>query len=675
MALMSQSMLAATHASPSSMHHFDQLDALRGVACGAVLLAHLKSVNQLSWMPDILGTAGVGVFFTLSGFLITRILLRERNSSRGLQDFYNRRVARIFPIYYLTLAVLAVIQPSKELAWCANFTFNLRFLASSYNYFCANPMDIETPPVAHFWSLCVEEHFYWVWPVVVIYCPLRVIRLVPWLIIFSTPMVCWKVNGFLDASNLIRPEIEGLVSRITITQLVAISIGCLIAFHEKSMLMPMRLGRHAIQRSCVIGAALCVFAIVVGSCVATLPRQVVDAFSGTLLHVFCGGAFLIALSATLLGRIRLLCRLGAISYGLYLYHLPVYAFYGLSTVGERASVKRGAAALLTTLVLAVISYRVIELPIQSWVRSTQRKGGAKGWLSPIGMVATIVVFAAFAKSLGGAYFSKAPDAMRNKMLANSVEAIVVGSSHAEYGIASPEFRMLTYNMGFESQDLWYDCEIATLLADRLPRMRLVIFSVSTFSLRLAQADIDREKWKESLYFNVWGIPSRNVNADSRRYGWFALANKGYYVDRMKSKAMLSDESDRGWLRNKSARLDKKSGRVAAERHRKASADRIEENKRKILQTIEFLQARGIEVIFVATPTNSCYRENTTDIQRSECFAFIGEMCNYKKLRCLDYSADTRFVDEDFFDCDHLNERGAIKFTRILDGDISSGNAE
>ena len=107
--------------------HLPQLDSLRGLACLMVLFAHLKAVRFMHWVPDFLGDAGVGVFFVLSGFLITRILVADRAAGRSLTGFYNRRVARIFPIYFLTLAVLAVTWPGKEVSWAADFTFNFRF--------------------------------------------------------------------------------------------------------------------------------------------------------------------------------------------------------------------------------------------------------------------------------------------------------------------------------------------------------------------------------------------------------------------------------------------------------------------------------------------------------------------------------------------------------------------
>src|SRR5262245_17194238 len=102
-------------------NHLSQLDALRGIACLLVLIAHLKAIPYLRGIPETVGVAGVGIFFVLSGFLITRILLADRAAGRGLLEFYNRRVARIFPIYYLTIAILAIVWPGQELLWAATF--------------------------------------------------------------------------------------------------------------------------------------------------------------------------------------------------------------------------------------------------------------------------------------------------------------------------------------------------------------------------------------------------------------------------------------------------------------------------------------------------------------------------------------------------------------------------
>src|SRR5882672_2186860 len=99
------------------------------------------------------GYLGVDLFFVLSGFLITRILLADRENERPLRFFLARRALRIFPIYYLLLAVLLLAKPGQYLAWCAIYLSNFHFM-----------FDKTPNPLPHTWSLAIEEHFYLIWP-------------------------------------------------------------------------------------------------------------------------------------------------------------------------------------------------------------------------------------------------------------------------------------------------------------------------------------------------------------------------------------------------------------------------------------------------------------------------------------------------------------------------------
>jgi peptidoglycan/LPS O-acetylase OafA/YrhL len=181
-------------------------------------------VGPLKYLPDF-GPTGVGIFFGISGFVITRSLL---SPSMTLPDFYLRRVARIFPIYYLTLGILALTWPGRELAWCARFVFNWLFRSGDQPYFAFEG----APPVVHFWSLCVEEHFYLLWPAFVLFLPRRVFKWVPVVVILVTPLIAIQVDATLTRWGLRRFDIDGLLSRITITNFAALAIGALAAIHE-----------------------------------------------------------------------------------------------------------------------------------------------------------------------------------------------------------------------------------------------------------------------------------------------------------------------------------------------------------------------------------------------------------------------------------------------------------
>ena len=155
---------------PVKLGYQPALDGLRAVAVSAVLLFHLGA----SWMPG--GYLGVSVFFTLSGFLITTLLLRERVVTGRIDSraFYTRRLRRLMPASLLTIAGVCVLIGIGTIADTSSLRrevlgalFQVENWVSllggkSYAQLFQSPS-----PVAHFWSLAIEEQFYWLWPPVV----------------------------------------------------------------------------------------------------------------------------------------------------------------------------------------------------------------------------------------------------------------------------------------------------------------------------------------------------------------------------------------------------------------------------------------------------------------------------------------------------------------------------
>ena len=155
----------------STERHYPQLDGVRGLAIIMVLIGHLVPIAPLQQIVGW-GDVGVVLFFCLSGFLITGIILRTRwdaggrSLGKGLAVFYVRRALRIFPVYYLTVAVLALlgnVQVRDNL---------IRVLTYTLNPIPGLPM-AQVGAVPHFWSLCVEEQFYLVWPLLLLLTPPR----------------------------------------------------------------------------------------------------------------------------------------------------------------------------------------------------------------------------------------------------------------------------------------------------------------------------------------------------------------------------------------------------------------------------------------------------------------------------------------------------------------------
>src|SRR5688500_3517431 len=148
------------------------VQGLRAVAVVLVLLTHLG----VPWLPG--GFVGVDVFFVVSGFLITGLLMREREASGRirLSGFYARRARRILPastvVLLATVGYAAVALPASRVdevvtdaRWSAVFAANVHFAQVDGDYFA---QDRETSPLQHFWTLGVEEQFYLVWPVLLV---------------------------------------------------------------------------------------------------------------------------------------------------------------------------------------------------------------------------------------------------------------------------------------------------------------------------------------------------------------------------------------------------------------------------------------------------------------------------------------------------------------------------
>lgn len=160
----------------SALGYMPQLDGLRALAVIAVWLEHwgYPPIRASRYLAEIQpGAMGVWLFFVLSGFLITRILLQSRaeiaraggTTLHAAKIFYARRFLRILPVYYLTLFVVSLLLPDVRHVFWWHFTYNTNFWAVLHPH--------EYPAGTHFWSLAVEEQFYLIWPWVMMLVPSR----------------------------------------------------------------------------------------------------------------------------------------------------------------------------------------------------------------------------------------------------------------------------------------------------------------------------------------------------------------------------------------------------------------------------------------------------------------------------------------------------------------------
>ena len=164
---------AAVAAPPAGAgRHISALDGIRGVAVLLVLIFHVFQVEpapshpllRMGYAATLFGQTGVDLFFVLSGFLITGILLDTKSSRRYFVNFYGRRTLRILPLYYGSLVVFLVVLP-RLVDFHASGIPPIWFWTFSTNV--AVTQGLDPGELGHYWTLAIEEQFYLVWPLVV----------------------------------------------------------------------------------------------------------------------------------------------------------------------------------------------------------------------------------------------------------------------------------------------------------------------------------------------------------------------------------------------------------------------------------------------------------------------------------------------------------------------------
>jgi peptidoglycan/LPS O-acetylase OafA/YrhL len=364
---------------PGGRFYLPELDVLRFFAFLGVFVWHVPIAGGGSYASYGLlgslgtsGTFGVDLFFTLSGYLLTGLLLRERDriGDINVRAFYVRRALRIWPLYYFSLALafllswipvsiasappyvgdyFAPIHPSSYF-FMAIFLFNFNFANSLFT----NPVMF----LSNLWTISVEEQFYLFWPWIVRYIPRRRIVVVPILMI----AVACVVRAISVPLNFKVP-----VWSNTFTRLDPIAVGILIA------LAPRLNPRPALRLVLVLlGFASWSFA----AYYCELPNQssTLNMSMGYPAVALGSGAFLLAILrtktfSTSSAPARSLIYLGKISYGLYIYNQ--IAIFTAKVLHFRVELAPGGWASMLVYVLlafglnvafAAVSYRLLEAP-------------------------------------------------------------------------------------------------------------------------------------------------------------------------------------------------------------------------------------------------------------------------------------------------------------------------
>lgn len=317
-----------------SHRRLNSLDGLRGIAVLFVIAFHtlrvtghegpfgvvLSRLQETAW-------AGVDLFFVLSGFLITGILLDTRDCQNYFKIFFARRTLRIFPLYYGVLAVAILLVPA--IVGAAHLPdLYPRLLANQFwlwtytaNYLQASGAHT-LPGFGHFWSLAIEEQFYWFWPVVVYFASRR-----------KVVQICVGVCLFLPVLRLVLIEVGGIrewaIRQYTFTRADALLAGALVAvvLREPELLSEFRrLVTSAIGLSFLVLAAI----VVRNHYIPYEATETVVIGYSCLAILF---AALVHNLATQEGRLSQLLSspalrwFGRYSYGIYIFHWPIAQAY------------------------------------------------------------------------------------------------------------------------------------------------------------------------------------------------------------------------------------------------------------------------------------------------------------------------------------------------------------
>src|SRR5215831_8803880 len=380
------------------------LDGLRALAVLAVVAYHLN----LGWAPG--GLLGVGVFFTLSGYLITDLLLSqwETTGRMRLADFWRRRARRLLPALFVMLGVVAawvtLLDRSRlpvirgAVASSAAYVSNWWLIAQHSSYFArfAPPM-----PLGHLWSLAVEEQFYLIWPWL-LWLMLRLARRRHGL----HPRLAWAtlLLAFISAAAmavLYQPGYDP--TRIydgTDTRAFAVLIGASLAFVWPSRLLGDDVTETARWILDGIGSAgLVVIAVLIWH----TTQYSAFLYRGGMVLLSVGTAMVVGAAASPASRLgvvlgwRPLRWVGVRSYGIYLWHYPIIV---LTTPADgRESVVREVLQVAAAIGVAALSWRFVEEPIRHgaigrWLAEMRDSGWHLGVLpgqTRLALVASVLV--------------------------------------------------------------------------------------------------------------------------------------------------------------------------------------------------------------------------------------------------------------------------------------------
>jgi len=339
-----------------------EIDGLRAIAVGAVILYHAK-ITIFGQQPFKGGFIGVDIFFVISGYLITSIILKEliTTGSFSFKHFYERRIRRILPVLLFVMLVSLpfawmLMLPTNFIDFSKSILYSLGF-SSNYYFDYTGQVYGDTDglykPFLHTWSLSVEEQFYILFPIILLitfkYFREYLIYILTFGFIISLGLAEWTSRNDLSASFY-----------FIHTRMWELLAGSILAYFEiikghRNKYKPLNLILPTVGL------------ILIGHSVLFFNTEILHPSFYTLSPII-GICLIIWFSnkdepVTRILSSKLFVGFGLISYSLYLWHYPIFAFARIGDVGQLGIIK--LLILISTLVLSIVSYFFIEKPARN----------------------------------------------------------------------------------------------------------------------------------------------------------------------------------------------------------------------------------------------------------------------------------------------------------------------
>lgn len=376
------------------MKYYKHIDGLRAIAVISVIFFHL----DISWVKS--GFLGVDIFFVISGFLITSIIIRDLDKGTfSLKNFYLRRMRRILP------ALITVLIVSTFLAWLILLPQDLKnyakslvaalgsfsnlffFKTVSFGYFST---DATVIPLLHTWSLGVEEQFYIFWPLFLIFA-FNIYIGIGWkdkqalnsydkfiivsVVLFILSLFCFRYFSYFHIYDYFNHQ---KFYYFPLTRAFELLFGCILAIHLTKN-KPIN-NRFILEILSISSIVLMLYPVLF----KTIPypsNWTVIACVGAILYIYAGCN---EKHNTLVNRVlstKPIVFIGLISYSLYLWHWPIIAYLNYLSIEKTYFVK--VIVLFVSIALATLSYSFVEKPFRYKFKASFKKTFMFLWIIPI----------------------------------------------------------------------------------------------------------------------------------------------------------------------------------------------------------------------------------------------------------------------------------------------------